>query len=720
LQVYATSTGGLGGSAEGNTFTGGNGGNATAITTATSTAAANVGSFATATAGAGGVGSFGSVAGSSGLKALANATGTGNGGSITATASAAAGGLVNNIFARGIVPADTSLAHQTSQSIAQIGMSNAPTLATAAGSQIASFGIGQPAAADVANAWNNNPVVQGALGTPSNVQGMAIGSLQDPSGGSSASKVYTSLVGFTLTGAQVSTNDLLVGLIGSSTYSAGLGAGDTLSFKVTLGGSTVLTQAFTQISTAQNYFNDQLLDLGAENAKVSGGLLTLGFEYDLTSTHPGDGFGGELVFGAGGPVGIWNVAGGGAWGTNSNWTSNIVPQTQFDNVFFSGAITTASTVQLNTNWTAGNINFNNTNSYTLAAGSAGSLTLDNGNIASNIVDAGGDHTISAAMTLTSNLQVSVVGATNTMALFGNISGPGSFSLGGAGTAVLAGSNSYAGPTTASGGRLIIGSTFGLPHAGALVDNADVKILAGTAGAPVVTGRITGTGALSLGNGGGTVAYAQIASNTGTSTLANLKINAGSTLDISNNTLLINYGSAANDPVVSVVGALTSGFNGGPWTGTGLRSSTAAAGGVGETLSVGYADGNIDVGTPAGANQLVVKYTLAGDANLDGLVNFNDLVAVVQNFNKAGTDWAHGDFLYGASTNFNDLVAVVQNFNKVLTPAGSADVSIGGTTIALGQSAEVQSTAVELPEPCGMAVIGAGAAGLLARRRRRRV
>jgi hypothetical protein len=107
--------------------------------------------------------------------------------------------------------------------------------------------------------------------------------------------------------------------------------------------------------------------------------------------------------------------------------------------------------------------------------------------------------------------------------------------------------------------------------------------------------------------------------------------------------------------------------------------------------------------------VLVKYTLAGDAKLDGLVNFDDLVAVVQNFNKSGTDWAHGDFYYGISTNFTDLVAVVQNFNKVLTPAGSAGETTGGSEIGL-----VSSTDVQLPEPCvaGMAL---GAASLLERR-----
>jgi hypothetical protein len=195
----------------------------------------------------------------------------------------------------------------------------------------------------------------------------------------------------------------------------------------------------------------------------------------------------------------------------------------------------------------------------------------------------------------------------------------------------------------------------------------------------------------------------------------LSITNGGLVDITNTSLAINFGATANDPITTFVSYLQSGFNAGNWTGTsGIISTTAQTQG-GPALSVGYADGNTDPGTAAGANQILVKYTLAGDANLDGLVNFQDLVAVVQNFNKPGTDWAHGNFLYGASTNFQDLVAVVQNFNKILTPAGSSDASDGNATIALGR---IDPTAVRVPEPTALALLAAGATGLLAHRRKR--
>jgi hypothetical protein len=190
----------------------------------------------------------------------------------------------------------------------------------------------------------------------------------------------------------------------------------------------------------------------------------------------------------------------------------------------------------------------------------------------------------------------------------------------------------------------------------------------------------------------------------------LNISGKGTVNL-NGQLNINYANPASDPVASVLSYLKSGFNSGAWTGTSGFISTSITPGS-PALSLGYADGNTDPATAAGPNQIVVKYTLLGDTNLDGLVNFQDLVAIVQNFNKANTDWAHGNFLYGASTNFNDLVAVVQNFNKILPPPSGSAESLGGTTLPL-----VTPTDAQLPEPTLTGLLACGASLLLRRRKR---
>jgi Ca2+-binding RTX toxin-like protein len=73
--------------------------------------------------------------------------------------------------------------------------------------------------------------------------------------------------------------------------------------------------------------------------------------------------------------------------------------------------------------------------------------------------------------------------------------------------------------------------------------------------------------------------------------------------------------------------------------------------------------------PADGAAVVIRYTLAGDASLDGSVDFNDLVKLAQNYNisVSSTDnwWTGGDFTYDGITDFNDLVKLAQNYNDAL-------------------------------------------------------
>jgi hypothetical protein len=123
--------------------------------------------------------------------------------------------------------------------------------------------------------------------------------------------------------------------------------------------------------------------------------------------------------------------------------------------------------------------------------------------------------------------------------------------------------------------------------------------------------------------------------------------------------------------------------------------------------------------------VLVKYTLAGDANLDGAVNFADLLVVAQNFNHTldthgnPIDWADGDFNYDGQVNFADLLLVAQNFNKSLS-AGQLD-QLPGSFAADWQLAQAEIQAGEsnnVPEPATFSLVAAAAAGLLLRRRGR--
>jgi fibronectin-binding autotransporter adhesin len=249
--------------------------------------------------------------------------------------------------------------------------------------------------------------------------------------------------------------------------------------------------------------------------------------------------------------------------------------------------------------------------------------------------------------------------------------------------------------------------------GAVVNNGSLNI-----NAKSVCANISGSGTLTVGTIGSPTTL-QLAAGSGPDDQSMLTVNIGSTLDITNNAIAINYGCPANDPVKAILRYLLSGYIGGSWTGTEIISSTAAAGyaaGTGPALSIGYADGNTDADTVAGPNQVLVKFTLAGDALLNGTVDFNDLDVVGRHLNTTGNDWADGNFTYDpkGAVNFNDLDIIGQNLNMTLN--GSGDL-LGGTTIPLGAAANIQNTIV-IPEPSVLAVGAAGAAAMLLCRRRR--
>jgi hypothetical protein len=153
--------------------------------------------------------------------------------------------------------------------------------------------------------------------------------------------------------------------------------------------------------------------------------------------------------------------------------------------------------------------------------------------------------------------------------------------------------------------------------------------------------------------------------------------------VTNASLAINYGVGHASPVSLIEMYLARGYDGGAWNGTGIVSSTAAANpGVD---SVGYADGSVDAGTPATPGEVLIKYTRAGDANLDGATNFNDLSALGKHLNTTGNDWAEGNFNYSpvGAVNFTDLMILGQNLNQQVSPAASAGETLGGTTLPLG-------------------------------------
>jgi hypothetical protein len=216
--------------------------------------------------------------------------------------------------------------------------------------------------------------------------------------------------------------------------------------------------------------------------------------------------------------------------------------------------------------------------------------------------------------------------------------------------------------------------------------------------------ITGTGSLTIGDGS-TVNTVTLATNSGGSLLGALNILGNSTLDITNNHLIINYGGGA-DPMATIAGEIQSGYHGRQWNGHGIISSTAAAN---SNYGIGYAD-SADAGNPAGLSSgtLEIKYTLLGDANLDGAVNGIDFGIVAANFNKSVNSWDQGDFDYNGAVNGVDFGNLASNFNQGVS---GADVA------ALDAFAAANGLLEDVPEPGSFVGVGMSVVMLLARKRR---
>jgi hypothetical protein len=193
-------------------------------------------------------------------------------------------------------------------------------------------------------------------------------------------------------------------------------------------------------------------------------------------------------------------------------------------------------------------------------------------------------------------------------------------------------------------------------------------------------------------------------------------------DIGDDGLVVDYTGAS---VLSTIGHyVKNGYNGGSWDGKFLDSTAAAAdpsksSGVGfgdasDLLGLSGAQTGTFMGRDVDASAVLVRYTLYGDANLDGLVDFSDLARVAQNYNSSGKLWAQGDFNFDGLVDFNDLARLAQNYNTGLPAAAMASLPA-----AFASDVSEALAAAQAPEPglAGMAL--AATLGIGRRRVRRR-
>jgi hypothetical protein len=113
---------------------------------------------------------------------------------------------------------------------------------------------------------------------------------------------------------------------------------------------------------------------------------------------------------------------------------------------------------------------------------------------------------------------------------------------------------------------------------------------------------------------------------------------------------------------------------------------AAAGGLlpNSRYDLTLAAGSVVDGSHLGlASEYVYKFdVLAGDANLDGTVDFLDLAALAQNYNMVGTTPAQGDFNYDGNVDFYDLAILAQSYNMSLPAPAQVTAAAPESTAAV--------------------------------------
>jgi autotransporter-associated beta strand protein len=273
---------------------------------------------------------------------------------------------------------------------------------------------------------------------------------------------------------------------------------------------------------------------------------------------------------------------------------------------------------------------------------------------------------------------------------------------GTGTQTLAGTNLYSGATTVTAGVLRV--------TGSVAQSSGVTVNGGVFEA-AATQTLT---ALTV-NDGGTALVSPHAGATTTLKTKNLTLAGTGAVDLGTGAMVVDY-DPGNSPIAAIKSAIGYGYASGTWKGPGIRSAAAAATagrgiGYGESSEIVGAAGGTFLGQQVDGDAVLTRFTLLGDTNLDGAVDFIDLAKLAQSYNSPANLWTQGDFNLDGAVDFLDLAAMAQNYNQAL-PASA----LAGTSAQF--QADVASAFAQVPEPGMLGVMSLGGLGLLARRRKR--
>ncbi len=376
----------------------------------------------------------------------------------------------------------------------------------------------------------------------------------------------------------------------------------------------------------------------------------------------------------------WNVDGNGDWTTGANWAGGTAPGSIGDNVIFPGGFANSPNIALNSAVSAGSLTFNSANTYTISTTGGGSLNLQaSAGQAAKITVNAGNSVIGVPVTLGSSVTNVSTASGASVSIASITDGGAGYTLNKTGLGTLSAGSINVG-TLNMGNATTVGGVIKLP--------TDTLPRAGTPSVSVMNN-------LNIQNDG-----------------AGLGLNTYyGQIDVGTSDMIIRGSNAADGDTkfANVNDMAASGQYGDGvvlFSGNGITSSVAAADAVSGQLryAVGVVRNNIDGntlydtfdGVSVGLNDVLVKFTYFGDADLNGIVDDSDFFLLNNGYGNSLTGWVNGDFDYSGTVDDSDFFLINNSYGLQ-----SGGLRAGGA----------------VPEPTGMGLIALGAGAVLGRRRR---
>ncbi len=376
-----------------------------------------------------------------------------------------------------------------------------------------------------------------------------------------------------------------------------------------------------------------------------------------------------------------------SWNQPLNWLGsgivnglpNSIPNSVGAVANFFDTNTTKRTITLDGNQTVGVLSINSPHSYVIESGTGGTLFLQNSGAPVSVTVPQGSHVLLAPVSLTGDATFSVDG---TLAINGGFTAAttGTITRTGAGTLSLASTLTFPSGATFAASSGTTNFMSNARNLAVTVSNATVNFNANQ-----------NIAALTVNSGGAVNA----SSSSIVVNAASVSVSGGK-IDLADNALVARSGTlggATANVYSGLTGSIQSGRNGGAWNGNGIITSMSAARLPDPitTLGIAKASDALDLtgsqtkswrGQTVDANAILIAYTYAGDANLDGRVDEVDYFQIDCNYGKTSSTlgWFNGDFNYDGQINGDDYFLIDNAFADQGAPFNSVQMVSGLSSV----------------------------------------